>query len=108
MCATKTIRCKVWKATKAKMAILEKEYKNLQKEIYYEPKKALVVKKGFEFYKYFANNGKKVLNEKGYLVLEINSNLVREICSLFEKCGYKIVKIINDYQNLPRVVVVSL
>jgi hypothetical protein len=30
MCATKTIRCKVWKATKAKMAILEKEYKNLQ------------------------------------------------------------------------------
>jgi len=88
--------------------VSEEEYKSLQKEIYYEPKRALVVKKGIEFYEYFATYGRKVLNENGYLILEINSNLVREICDLFKKFGYKIIKIINDYQNLPRVVMVRI
>lgn len=87
--------------------VSEKEYKNLQLEIYYEPKLALVSPTGLEFYKHFAFHSKKVLKKNGYLVLEINSSLLKEIIYLFKKNKYKVVKIINDYQKLPRVVIIK-
>ncbi len=87
--------------------VTEYEYKNLQPEIYYEPKLALVSPTGLEFYEYFAKNGKEVLNQAGYFVLEINSNLLKEIINIFEKHGFKIEKVVYDYQKLPRVIVVS-
>lgn len=81
--------------------VTEEEYKNLQKEIYYEPKYALVAK-NLEFYEYFSINSKKVLNINGFLALEINSAFFEKICSLFEKEDYKIYKVIYDYQKYPR------
>ncbi|MFN3551324.1 MAG: peptide chain release factor N(5)-glutamine methyltransferase [Endomicrobiia bacterium] len=87
--------------------VSEKEYKDLQKEIYYEPKLALVSSTGLEFYEHFAFYGKKVLAYNGYFVFEINSNLLNEIIFLFEKNKYKVIKVVNDYQNLPRVIVIK-
>lgn len=82
--------------------VTEQEYKKLQKEIYYEPKYALVAKKDLEFYEYFSINSKKVLNNSGYIALEINPNFFDKICRLFEKEGYEIYKIIYDYQKCQR------
>jgi release factor glutamine methyltransferase len=87
--------------------VTEEEYKNLQPEIYFEPKIALVSPTGLEFYLYFANYSKKVLRENGFLILEINSNLYDKICNIFEKNNFYIYKTIYDYYNLPRVVVVK-
>ncbi len=87
--------------------VSEKEYKNLQQEIYYEPKLALVSYTGLEFYEHFAFYGKKVLSTNGHFVLEINSNLLNKIIFLFEKNKYEIVKVVNDYQNLPRVIIIK-
>lgn len=87
--------------------VTEEEYKNLQPEIYFEPKIALVTSTGLEFYLYFANYSKKVLRENGFLILEINSNLYDKICNIFEKNNFYIYKTIYDYYNLPRVVVVK-
>lgn len=85
-----------------------KEYKNLQKEIYYEPYYALVTLDGLKFYRYFSANGKKVVKEGGYLILEINPNLFTKICDLFTTDSYKINKIIYDYQKLPRGIVIEV
>lgn len=76
-----------------------KEYRYLQKEIYFEPKEALLTKDGLEFYKYFSKYAKCVVKPGGFLVLEINSNLFDKIYRLFRN---KILKIIYDYQSLPR------
>ncbi|MCX7910575.1 MAG: peptide chain release factor N(5)-glutamine methyltransferase [Endomicrobia bacterium] len=85
-----------------------KEYKNLQKEIYYEPSYALVTLDGLKFYRYFSANGKKVVKEGGYLILEINPNLFTKICDLFTNESYRIYKIIYDYQKLPRGIVIEV
>ncbi len=87
--------------------VTEEEYKNLQPEIYYEPKIALVSPTGLEFYSYFAKHSKKVLKENGFLVLELNPNLYKEICNIFKENKFCIYKTIYDYQNLPRVIVVK-
>ncbi len=87
--------------------VTEEEYKNLQPEIYYEPKQALVTPTGLEFYKYFASYGKKVLAKDGYIVVEINPNLYDKICELFKKNNFCICKTMYDYQNLPRIIVVK-
>ncbi|MCX7716389.1 MAG: peptide chain release factor N(5)-glutamine methyltransferase [Endomicrobia bacterium] len=83
------------------------EYKNLQPEIYYEPKQALVVATGMEFYKYFAQYGKHVLKPGGFIVLEMNSNLYNKISQLFINFEYKIEQIIYDYYKLPRCIVLK-
>jgi release factor glutamine methyltransferase len=87
--------------------VTEKEYEYLQPEIYYEPKQALVTPTGLEFYTYFASYSKKVLAKNGFLVLEINSNLFNKICDLFKENNFCIYKIVYDYQNLLRVIVLK-
>ncbi len=86
--------------------ITEQEYRNLQPEIYYEPKLALVSTTGLEFYEYFADKSKDVLDEHGWLILEINPSLTEKICNLFEERNFKIEKIIEDYNKLPRVILI--
>ena len=81
------------------------EYKNLQPEIYYEPKEALVVPTGMEFYNYFAQYGKKVLNRNAYIIVELNPFLYEKIYNLFSTSGYKVEHIVYDYYHLPRCMV---
>ncbi|MEN3013671.1 MAG: peptide chain release factor N(5)-glutamine methyltransferase [Endomicrobiia bacterium] len=85
-----------------------KEYTKLQPEIYYEPKHALVVERGMEFYEYFSNQAKKIVKKGGYLLLEINPALCSEISKAFNNDFYKIEKIILDYQKLPRCLMVKV
>ncbi len=87
--------------------VSEQEYEQLQPEIYFEPKKALVAKTGLEYYKYFAKHAGYVLRPNGKLVLEVNPNLIHKICELFFQSGYNIKKIVSDYSSLPRVIVVE-
>ncbi|MCX7957213.1 MAG: peptide chain release factor N(5)-glutamine methyltransferase [Endomicrobia bacterium] len=82
------------------------EYKNLQPEIHYEPKRALITRDGLDFYKYFNENAYKVLNRDGYLLLEIHSGISNKICQLFNK-NYKILRIIKDYSGLCRCIVLK-
>lgn len=89
--------------------VTEQEYKNLQVEIYFEPKQALVAASGgLEFYEHFADYGYDVVNTGGYILVEVNHNLVAQIVQIFDKREYEIVELINDYQGLPRVLVVKV
>lgn len=88
--------------------VTEEEYQNLQTEIYFEPKNALVAAcDGLEFYEHFAIYGRQVLNKNGYLLVELNPSLVDRIVNIFQQNNYKIIKVVKDYQNLPRVLIVK-
>lgn len=86
--------------------IPQQEWENLQPDIYYEPKLALVSPTGLEFYEYFASKSKNVLNKQGWLILEINPYLTEKICNLFEEQNFKVEKIVKDYNKLPRVLLI--
>ncbi|MCR4662366.1 MAG: peptide chain release factor N(5)-glutamine methyltransferase [Endomicrobiaceae bacterium] len=84
--------------------VTEDEYKNLQKEIFFEPKNAFVAgKDGLEFYKIIAGKAKQYLNSKGILLLELNSNISLQIADLFD--DFLFIKIIKDYSGLDRILI---
>ncbi|MBQ3834548.1 MAG: peptide chain release factor N(5)-glutamine methyltransferase [Elusimicrobia bacterium] len=86
--------------------VTEKEYKTLEKELYFEPKLALTAEdNGLYFYKQIAENAKKYLNNNGAIFLELNANLSKEIESLFK--NFSSTKIIKDYSGLPRILQIS-
>ena len=86
--------------------VTEKEYKTLEKELYFEPKLALTAEdNGLYFYKQIAENVKKYLNNNGAIFLELNANLSKEIESLFK--NFSSTKIIKDYSGLPRILQIS-
>jgi release factor glutamine methyltransferase len=56
--------------------ISPQEFKNLEPELNFEPKKSLVAKdKGLYFYKQIAELAPKYLNPNAFVLLELNSNL---------------------------------
>lgn len=82
--------------------VTEDEYRNLQKEIFFEPETAFVAgKDGLEFYKIIASKVSQYLNPKGILLLELNANISLQIADLFE--NFLFVKIIKDYSGLDRI-----
>lgn len=82
--------------------VTEEEYKNLEKELYFEPKLALTAEdNGLYFYKQIAENAKKYLNDNGAIFLELNANLSQEIAALFK--NFSSTKIIKDYSQKERV-----
>jgi release factor glutamine methyltransferase len=85
--------------------IAEHEKKEMAKNVLsFEPHLALFVsnENPLVFYKAIANFGKKHLNPKGLIVVEINSNLGRETKEVFENEGYKDVQLIQDFYEKDR------
>ena len=86
--------------------VTAEEYKTLQKEIFFEPKNALVADcNGLYFYKEIAQKAKGYLTENGFLLLELNSNLSLQIAELFK--NFPFAEIIKDYSHLDRILVIK-
>ncbi|MDR2398982.1 MAG: peptide chain release factor N(5)-glutamine methyltransferase [Endomicrobium sp.] len=84
--------------------IAESEYIALDPELKFEPKNALTAQdEGLFFYKKIASNALKYLNDSGYILIELNSNKVRDIRQIFVDNKYVDIEIINDYSGLPRI-----
>ena len=82
------------------------EYKTLQKEVFFEPKNALVAgDNGLYFYKMIAQNAKRYLSDNGFLLLELNSNLSLQIAELFK--DFSFVEILKDYSQFDRILVIK-
>ncbi|MDR1087036.1 MAG: peptide chain release factor N(5)-glutamine methyltransferase [Endomicrobium sp.] len=84
--------------------ITESEYAALDPDLKFEPKNALTAQdEGLFFYKKIASNTLKYLNDSGYILIELNSNKVRDIRQIFVDNKYVDIEIINDYSGLPRI-----
>ena len=84
--------------------VTEKEYKGLERELFFEPKNAFLAgEDGLDFYKIIADNSARYLNPKGVLLLELNANISLQIADLFS--DFLFVKIIKDYSGLDRILV---
>lgn len=88
--------------------IAEKEFRELEKELLFEPRQALVAKEeGLFFYKRIADNAKNYLNQNGLIIVELNANIPDAITRVFTDIGYEKIKIIKDYSGLERVLVLK-
>ena len=84
--------------------VTEKEYKGLEKEIFFEPKTAFLAgEDGLNFYRIIANKVSQHLNPRGILLLELNANISLQIADLFS--DFLFVKIVKDYSNLDRILI---
>ena len=84
--------------------VTEKEYKGLEKELFFEPKNAFVAgEDGLDFYRIIAENSARYLNPKGILLLELNANISLQIADLFN--DFLFVKILKDYSGLDRILI---
>jgi len=84
--------------------VTEKEYKGLEKEIFFEPKTAFLAgEDGLDFYRIIAKKVSQYLNPKGILLLELNANISLQIADLFS--DFLFVKIVKDYSNLDRILI---
>ena len=89
--------------------------KNEMKEIMldvkeFEPKIALTDNNdGLEFYRRFSNKAKKMINEKGSLILEvgIGSHPIR-VREIFHSSGFNKIDLISDYNGDPRVIKIEV
>ena len=72
--------------------------------ILYEPKLALDGgADGLDFYRRIAKEAGEYLNQGGILALEIDEP--EPVVAMLEEAGFKDIKVINDLNNLPRVIV---
>jgi release factor glutamine methyltransferase len=84
--------------------VTEYEYTDLEPELKFEPKRALIAQDdGLFFYKEIVANTTKYLNVNGYILLELNSNKAEDIRQIFLDNKYADIEIINDYCGLPRI-----
>lgn len=84
--------------------VSETEYEELEPELKFEPKQALVAAdEGMFFYNEIASKAPFYLNDGGYVFVELNSNIAARIKTVFEKYGFKDVEIAGDYSGLPRI-----
>ena len=89
--------------------------KNEMKEIMldvkeFEPKIALTDNNdGLEFYRRLSNKAKKMINEKGSLILEvgIGSHPIR-VREIFHSSGFNKIDLISDYNGDPRVIKIEV
>ncbi len=73
----------------------------------YEPHRALWGgSDGLKFYRFFAKNGRQWLREGGWMVLEVDTKW-KKVAELFEEQGARVVRVVRDYQNLERVLVLQ-
>ena len=85
--------------------VREEELNNLQPEISFEPKTALVAgNEGDEFYKAIAKNAYISLNDNGILAFEIGDTQGQQVRKILEENGYSNIEVFKDYNNKDRVV----
>ena len=83
--------------------ISEEEYQNLEPELFFEPKIALVAKdESFYFYKKIIEEARPFLKDGANLFLEINSNLAEEIVSIATENKYTHIEILKDLNERNR------
>ena len=76
----------------------------MEPELKFEPKNALVAKDyGLFFYKEIAASAGKYLNDKGCILIELNSNKAHDIKQIFLDNKYTNIEILNDYSGLSRI-----
>lgn len=88
-----------------------KEKENLQIEVKkHEPPLALFVddEKGVSFYEKLAHQATYHLNKPGFLAVEIGFSQAETVKSIFEKAGFKHIKIVKDLSGIERVVIGQL
>ena len=84
--------------------INEDDYNELQPEIFFEPKLALVAKdNGFYFYHKILFEAKNYLNEGGIMFLEIGSDQADEIKKLAEENNYSEIDVFKDLNEKYRI-----
>ena len=90
--------------------INSEDYKKLDVEVKkYEPKLALFGgKDGLEFYRRILRDAKPFLKKDGKVFLEIGYDEAKAVCEIAKKNNYKSCKVINDFNNINRVVEISL
>lgn len=83
--------------------VSEEEYLNLEREIYFEPKSALVAKEGgLEFYKRLASELPPLLNSGARVFLEIGHNQGDQILSIFHESHWKQKRYERDWSGKDR------
>ena len=82
----------------------EDDYSKTQLEIKkYEPKISLVANDGgLSFYKMFARNIEKLMNEHSHFIFEIGHNQLESCMTIFSKSNLKLKKITKDIQKIDR------
>ena len=84
--------------------ISNEEYKNLEKDLYYEPKISLIAPlNGYFYLKQLIYEGKKYLKSDGKLILEHGHNQKEECVNFFQKKGYNNIETLLDLNNINRV-----
>ena len=85
--------------------VTEGEYAGLQKELYYEPKEALVgPEKGLYFYRRICSEFFEYLKPGGAVVLEIGSSQAADIRVFLEKASFRNIEVSQDMNGLDRVI----
>lgn len=89
--------------------LTEKEYLEVDKILYHEPKNALVAgEKGYEIYERIIMGARDRLREDGRIFFEIGFQQGYILRQLLVKYGYKKIEIKKDYGNKERIVIASL
>lgn len=89
--------------------LTEKEYLEVDKLLYHEPKNALVSGvKGYEIYERIIQDSKYRLNKNGFLIFEIGFEQGNILKELLEKNGFSNIEIKKDYGNKDRIVIARL
>ena len=72
----------------------------MQRELYYEPKSALVApEEGLLFYRAVAEGYRSLLQKDGFLIFEIGYRQSGAVRKILEEAGYSEIKCFKDYGN---------
>ena len=86
--------------------ISEADYKCLDKQLFFEPKSALVGgEDGLDFYKEIIKEAPKYLNEGGHIVFEIGYDQKVAINDLLIKSDFKNIENIKDFNGFDRIII---
>lgn len=89
--------------------ISETEYKQLQPELFFEPKTALVADQdGLSLYLAIISQAKQYLQDKGVLYLEIGSSQAASVQKIAVDYNWSSVTIIKDLNNLDRIAILHV
>jgi len=88
--------------------IEEEEYSGLEPELKYEPKSALVSgENGLDVIESILKKCKHNLKKDGFLLLEIGHSQGKTIRAMVESTPMKLLKIVKDYSNFDRIVIMQ-